>query len=135
VKAGRDLDCKLAVDLMGYRWITHLLKFSAELQVKWLGSADELADSGGVYITVKPEEFQSLKLREGYADSVPLYSTDLAAAQLVVKRLEELGYTFGQHREAGGIRVTFSSARGKGEAVSASAAEAIALAAVETMAT
>lgn len=131
MKPGRDLDCKIAVDVMGYRWITHMLKFSAELQVKWLGSPQELAESGGVYIPVtKAEDFQALKLREGFADSVPLYSTDVAAAQLVVTRMQELGYQCEQQVLADEVRVSFYGPAGGAEVAAGSAPEAIVMAAL-----
>ena len=37
MKPGRDLDIKVALEVMGYIWLKHLLQFSAELAVKWLG--------------------------------------------------------------------------------------------------
>lgn len=94
MKAGRDLDIKAALTVMDYIWLKHLLQFSAELAVKWLGTAADIAASGGVYVEVKPEQFRELKEREDFAAAVLPFSTDLAAAEQVAERMREKGYQY-----------------------------------------
>ena len=47
LKAGRDLDIAVALEVMDYIWITHWLRFSAELAAKWIGTVKEVEESGG----------------------------------------------------------------------------------------
>ncbi len=92
---GRDLDIEVAVKVMGFIWLKHLLQFSAELAVKWLGTTSDVEQSGGVYIPlVKESEMVSLKLRENFDEAVPNYSTEIDAAQQVVEHMKSLGYTY-----------------------------------------
>lgn len=92
---GRDLDIEVATRVMGFIWLKHLLQFSAELAVKWLGTAADIEQSGGVYVRLEKEsEMISLKLRENFAEAVPCYSTELKAARQVVERMESLGYIY-----------------------------------------
>ncbi|SFL60526.1 hypothetical protein [Pelosinus propionicus] len=92
---GRDLDIEVAVKVMGFIWLKHLLQFSAELAVKWLGTADEVEQSGGVYVpVVKESDMVSLKLRENFDENVPNYSTEMGAAQQIVEHMKNLGYTY-----------------------------------------
>lgn len=135
MQPGRDLDAKLALDLMGYRWITHWLQFSAELAVKWLGSEQELDESGGVFRVVKPEEFQALKHRENFAESVPPYSTDMAQAQKITDKMAALGFQYSSETRTDNGNAVFVAVFAKpgGTAVTAAAAtqpEAIAKAAL-----
>nr|WP_092071901.1 hypothetical protein [Dendrosporobacter quercicolus]NSL49448.1 hypothetical protein [Dendrosporobacter quercicolus DSM 1736]SDM31055.1 hypothetical protein SAMN04488502_103225 [Dendrosporobacter quercicolus] len=94
MQPGRDLDVKLALDVMGYLWITHWLQFSAELAVKWLGTQQELAEAGGVFKAVKPEDFQALKYRENFAESVPAYSTAADESAKITAKMAELGFQY-----------------------------------------
>lgn len=92
---GRDLDIEVAVKVMGFIWLKHLLQFSAELAVKWLGTADEVEQSGGVYIpVVKESDMVSLKLRENFDENVPNYSMEISAARQIVEHMKSLGYTY-----------------------------------------
>ncbi len=92
---GRDLDIEVAVKVMGFIWLKHLLQFSAELAVKWLGTTADVEQSGGVYVPlVKESEMVSLKLRENFDEAVPNYSTEIDAAQQVVEHMKGLGYTY-----------------------------------------
>lgn len=92
---GRDLDIEVALKVMGFIWLKHLLQFSAELAVKWLGTLNDIEQSGGVYIALaKESEMVSLKLRENFDEAVPNYSTEIGAAQQVVVHMKSLGYTY-----------------------------------------
>jgi hypothetical protein len=91
---GRDLDIKVALSVMGYIWLKHLLQFSAELAVKWLGTAADIEESGGVYTRVPDSQFASLKERENFAEGVLPFSTDIQAAEQVVSKMAELGYQY-----------------------------------------
>ncbi|AJQ29799.1 hypothetical protein [Pelosinus fermentans] len=92
---GRDLDIEVAVKVMGFIWLKHLLQFSAELAVKWLGTTADVELSGGVYVPlVKESEMVSLKMRENFDETVPNYSTQIDAAQQVVEHMKSLGYTY-----------------------------------------
>ena len=93
-KSGRDLDIIVALRVMDYVWIKHLIQFSAELAVKWLGTQADLEQSGGVYVVVPDSQFISLKERENFDEAVLGFSTDIEAAELVVKHMEELGYEY-----------------------------------------
>ncbi len=133
-RPGRDLDIQVALKVMGYIWLKHLLQFSAELAVKWLGTADDIEASGGVYVAVKPEQFWALKERENHAEAVPGFSTDQAAAEQVVAEMEKRGCRYDVvtvDNAAAPCRVTFS--RNDGETATASGAvvpEAVAKAAL-----
>lgn len=92
---GRDLDIEVALKVMDFIWLKHLLQFSAELAVKWLGTSTDIEQSGGVYIALtKESEMVSLKLRENFDETVPKYSTEIGAAQQVVAHMESLGYSY-----------------------------------------
>ena len=94
MKPGRDLDIKVALTVMDYKWLKHLLQFSAELAVKWLGTSTDLAEAGGVYVIVPDSQFHSLKERENFAEAVLHFSTEMAAAEQVIIRMKELGYKY-----------------------------------------
>lgn len=91
---GRDLDIKVALAVMGYAWLKHLLQFSAELAVKWLGTPAELKEAAGMYILVPDSQFVALKERENHAESVLDFSTDIGAARQVIDQMKELGYDY-----------------------------------------
>ena len=91
---GRDLDSKVAVEVMGYLWLKHLLQFSAELAVKWLGTVTELKESCGMYVPVPENQFVALKERENHAESVLNFSTDMEAANQVIVHMKNLGYDY-----------------------------------------
>lgn len=101
MKAGRDLDIAVAFTVMEYFWVTHWLRFSAELEAKWIGTAQEVEAAGGVYVKVKEEDVHRLKLRECHDENVPCFSTKLEAAQEVIKRMEQQGYTYQQLGDTG----------------------------------
>lgn len=92
MKPGRDLDIKVALEVMDYIWLTHLIHFSEEMTVKWLGTQADLAESKGAFIAVKPEKVYALKLRDRFDEVVPKYSTDANAARKVVEKLSASGY-------------------------------------------
>ena len=92
LKAGRDLDIAVALGVMEYVWVTHMLQFSAEMEVKGRASVQEIEEAGGVVIRVSPERLHALKLRDGYEESVPHYSRDDKAAEQLWPRLEEIGW-------------------------------------------
>ena len=94
LKPGRDLDIKVALIVMDYIWLKHLLQFSAELAVKWLGTKADIEQSGGVYVAMPDSQFVSLKERENFAESVPCFSTEMGAAEQVIKHMQELGYEY-----------------------------------------
>jgi|GEM_PF-1198193 hypothetical protein len=94
MKPGRDLDIKVAITVMDYRWLKHLLQFSAELAVKWLGTPADLEESGGMYVLVPDSQFAALKERENYAEAVLYFSTEMEAANQVINRMKELGYEY-----------------------------------------
>ena len=94
MKPGRDLDIKVALEVMGYIWLKHLLQFSAELAVKWLGTLADIEDANGMYTVVTESQFIGLKERENFAESVLAFSTDIAAAEQVVKKMEEASYLY-----------------------------------------
>lgn len=92
MKPGRDLDIKVALEVMDYIWLKHLLQFSAELAVKWLGTAKDVEESSGMYVPVPESQFVGLKERENFAEAVLPFSTDMTAAEQVFNRMKELGY-------------------------------------------
>lgn len=94
-KAGRELDRDVAIKVMGVIWLKHLLQFSAELAVKWMGTTADREQSGGVYVPVEKEsEMISLKVREKFDESVPPYSTDINAARQVIEQMKKRGYAY-----------------------------------------
>jgi len=94
MKPGRDLDSKVALEVMGYIWLKHLLQFSAELAVRWLGTPADLKKSCGMYIVVPDSQFVALKERENHAEAVLNFSTEMEPAEEVIRRMEELGYEY-----------------------------------------
>jgi len=94
IKPGRDLDVKVALEIMGYIWLKHLLQFSAELAVKWLGTPADLKESQGMYIAVPDSQFAALKERENHAEVVLNFSTEMGAASRIIDRMKELGYEY-----------------------------------------
>lgn len=92
MKPGRDLDIKVALEVMDYIWLKHLLQFSAELAVKWLGTAKDIEESSGMYVPVPESQFVGLKERENHAEAVLPFSTDMTAAEQVLNHMKELGY-------------------------------------------
>jgi len=94
MKPGRDLDIKVALEVMGYIWLKHLLQFSAELAVKWLGTPADLKESGGMYVVVKDSQFVALKERENYAEAVHNFSAQMGPASQVIDHMQELGYAY-----------------------------------------
>lgn len=94
LKPSRDLDLEVALQVMDFLWITHWLRFSAEMAVKWIGTQEELDEAGGVLKEVKPVEFQELKLRDKFDEIVPHFSTDIEYAQQIVNKLDVLGFSF-----------------------------------------
>jgi len=135
MKSGRDLDLKVALEIMDYLWITHWLRFSAEMAVKWIGTQQELDEAGGVLTAVKPSDFQELKLRANFDEIVPNFSTDLSAAQQVVDKMAELGYKYVTKTHMEDNRTIYYAAFQKGNidapcVSAATAAEAIVKAAL-----
>jgi hypothetical protein len=95
MKPGRALDIEVALHVMGFIWLKHLLQFSAELAVKWLGTPEDIEQSGGVYTALtKESELISLKQRENFDEAVPKFSTEIGAAEQVLERMKSLGYTY-----------------------------------------
>ena len=94
IKPGRDLDIKVALEVMGYIWLKHLLQFSAELAVKWLGTSTDLKESCGMYIVVPDSQLLALKERETYDEAVLNFSTEMRPASQVIDRMKELGYEY-----------------------------------------
>lgn len=94
MKPGRDLDIVIALEVMGYIWLKHLLQFSAELAVKWLGTPADIEQSGGVYTVLKDGDAVSLKLRENFAEAVPTFSTSIAVANQVINHMNTVGYSY-----------------------------------------
>ncbi|MBC8014114.1 MAG: hypothetical protein H7X79_00020 [Sporomusaceae bacterium] len=94
MKPGRDLDIKVALEVMGYIWLKHLLQFSAELAVKWLGTPVDLKESCGMYVVVPNSQFVALKERENHAEAVLNFSTEMGPAEEVIRRMEEFGYEY-----------------------------------------
>jgi len=102
MKPGRDLDIKVALEVMGYIWITHLIHFSEEMTVKWLGSQADLEKAQGAFVQVKPEKVYALKLRDRFDEAVPHYSTEMTDAQQIVARMKAKGFSLNDisHPEA-----------------------------------
>ena len=94
LKPGQDLDIKVALTIMDYLWLKHLLQFSAELAVKWLGTPEDLKNSSGMYVPVPDSQFLELKERENFAEAVLPFSSEMGAAQLVIDKMQELGYEY-----------------------------------------
>ncbi|WP_378957126.1 hypothetical protein [Pelosinus sp. sgz500959] len=92
MKPGRDLDIKVALEVMDYIWLKHLLQFSAELAVKWLGTPADIEKSSGMYVRVPESQFLGLKEREDFAEAVLPFSTDMVAAEQVLKHMGNMGY-------------------------------------------
>lgn len=108
LKPGRDLDLEVALKIMDYMWITHLLRFSAEMAVKWIGTQKDLDEAGGVFIPVKPVDFQELKYRENFDENVPAYSTSLTHAQAIIEKMTALGYTHHCEEETADGQTTYT---------------------------
>lgn len=87
MKSGRDLDIKVALEIMDYMWLTHLIHFSEEMTVKWLGKQKDIDESKGAFVAVKPEKVYALKLRDRFDEDVPHYSTCIADAIQVKEKL------------------------------------------------
>lgn len=135
LKPGRDLDLEAALKIMDYMWITHLLRFSAEMAVKWIGTQKELDEAGGVFIPVKPTDFQELKYRENFDENVPAYSTTLTHAQSIIEKMAALGFTHHSEEVTADSQTTYtvsfkSSAKPVTKISAASQAEAIVKAAL-----
>jgi len=94
MKPGHHLDSKVAVEVMGYIWLKHLLQFSAELAVKWLGTPADLKESCGMYVVVPASQFVALKERENHAETIPKFSTKMDLASQVIDRMKELDYEY-----------------------------------------
>lgn len=92
MKPGRDLDSKVALEVMGYIWLTHLIHFSEEMTVKWLGTTEDIEQAKGAFVAVKPDKVYALKLRDRFDEAVPHYSTDPTAAQQVKDKLGSQGF-------------------------------------------
>jgi len=100
MKPGRDLDIAVALEVMGFIWLKHLLQFSAELAVKWLGTPADIEQSGGVYTALtKESEMVSLKLRENFDEAVPAFSTEMGSAQKVIEHMNSIGYIYNLEKE------------------------------------
>lgn len=134
MKPGRDLDIKVATKIMGYIWLTFRLRFSAEMVVKWLDTPEQLVMMNKVYTPAEQSGFDDLKLRENYAEAVPCYSTDPAAARQVAEKLAADGYPYSLTEEEKEGKAYFMASFSRGEqqweATAASAAEAIVKAAL-----
>ena len=94
MKPGRELDSRVALEVMGYIWLKHLLQFSAELAVKWLGTPADLKESCGMYIVVPGSQLKTLKERENHAEAVLNFSTEKGPASQVIDHMKELGYEY-----------------------------------------
>lgn len=94
MKPGREMDRTVALEIMGYIWATHSLRFSAELAAKWISTPGSIEATKGVYVQVKPEELHSLKELEDFDEQVPRFSTDDACAQLVANQMIANGYDY-----------------------------------------
>ena len=88
---GRELDEAAAVASGAYCWVTHTLQFSAEMAVKWLMAKETLAAFKGMYRPMREEEWDDLKHRQDYAEEVPCFSTDEAAAEKLYALLQQQG--------------------------------------------
>lgn len=88
---GRELDAAAAVASGAYCWVTHTLQFSAEMAVKWLMAKESLTAFKGMYRPMREEEWDDLKHRQDYAEEVPCFSTDEAAAEKLVLLLQQQG--------------------------------------------
>lgn len=111
MKPGRDLDIAVALEVMGFIWLKHLLQFSAELAVKWLGIPADIEQSGGVYTALtKESEMVSLKLRENFDEAVPAFSTEMGSAQKVIEHMNAIGYVYNlESRIVDGQNVYYAS--------------------------
>ncbi|MEG6584617.1 hypothetical protein [Dendrosporobacter sp. 1207_IL3150] len=94
LRPGRDLDLKVALEIMDYIWVTHWLRFSAEMAVKWIGTQQEIDEAGGVFTTVKPADFQELKHRENFDEAVPKYTTDITQSMKVIAKMTDIGFEY-----------------------------------------
>lgn len=116
LKPGRDLDIKVALTIMDYIWLKHLLQFSAELAVKWLGTPEDLKNSSGMYVPVPDSQFIELKERESFSEAVLPFSSEIGSAQLVIHKMQELGYTYNlkEKSEEGNSRYYAYFTKGEG---------------------
>ena len=119
---GRELDAAAAVASGAYCWVTHTLQFSAEMAVKWLLAKETLAAFKGMYRPMREEEWDNLKHRQDYAEDVPCFSTDEAAAEKLYALLQQQGRQIERKNVAEGV----APVCGEIEIVAASWPEALA---------
>ena len=100
---GRELDEAAAVASGAYCWVTHTLQFSAEMAVKWLMAKETLAAFKGMYRPMREEEWDDLKHRQDYAEEVPCFSTDEAAAEKLHTLLQQQGRLVERKNVAEGV--------------------------------
>ena len=118
---GRELDEAAAVASGAYCWVTHTLQFSAEMAVKWLMAKETLAAFKGMYRPMREEEWDDLKHRQDYAEEVPCFSTDEAAAEKLYALLQQQGRQIERKNMPAGV----AAVCGEAEAVSAAWPEAL----------
>ena len=119
---GRELDAAAAVASGAYCWVTHTLQFSAEMAVKWLMAEETLNAFRGMYRPMREEEWEELKHRQDYAEDVPCFSTDEAAAEKLYALLQQQGRQIERKNVAEGV----AAVCGEIEIVAASWPEALA---------
>ena len=100
---GRELDAAAAVASGAYCWVTHTLQFSAEMAVKWLMAEETLNAFRGMYRPMREEEWEELKHRQDYAEEVPCFSTDEAAAEKLHTLLQQQGRLVERKNVADGV--------------------------------
>jgi hypothetical protein len=100
---GRELDAAAAVASGAYCWVTHTLQFSAEMAVKWLMAEEKLTAFKGMYRPMREEEWEELKHRQDYAEEVPCFSTDEAAAENLHTLLQQQGRQVERKNVAEGV--------------------------------
>ena len=100
---GRELDAAAAVASGAYCWVTHTLQFSAEMAVKWLMAEETLNAFRGMYRPMREEEWEELKHRQDYAEEVPCFSTDEAAAEKLHTLLQQQGRLVERKNVAEGV--------------------------------
>lgn len=118
---GRELDEAAAVASGAYCWVTHTLQFSAEMAVKWLMAKETLAAFKGMYRPMREEEWDDLKHRQDYAEEVPCFSTDEAAAEKLYALLQQQGRQIERKNMPAGV----AAVCGEAEAVAAAWPEAL----------
>jgi len=106
--ASREFDAEIATRVMGWGWMRARAPQMLPAH-RWLVPPNEYGDWGHVYpadMSEPPEDFWWLRLPSEYRgphNLVPLYSTDIAAAKLVLDTMSQPGFHVRIHCAGSGM--------------------------------